>query len=192
MKTGFKATYNLICIDHKFEIGQTYELKGKPIPCHYGFHYCLKPKDVLEYYPIKHNFRLLEIEDIGESITKEDKTATNKIRIVREIPKEEYYQLFGIINNELTITRSSGNWEKRKFDERNNQICYEDSFGFCRKREYDERNNCVRYEDPNGYWVKFTYDERNNCIYSESSSGRWEKRQFDENNNCVKIESGVI
>jgi hypothetical protein len=97
MKTGFKATHDFVCIDHKFEIGQTYELKGKPIPCHYGFHYCVNPKDVLEYYPIQHNFRLLEIEDLGDSITDDNKSVTNKIRIVREIPKEEYYQLFGIV-----------------------------------------------------------------------------------------------
>jgi hypothetical protein len=60
MKTGFKATYDFMCKSHKFEIGQTYELPNQPIPCKYGFHYCQNPKDVLEYYSIKHNFRLLE------------------------------------------------------------------------------------------------------------------------------------
>jgi hypothetical protein len=66
MKTGYKATYNFACRDHKFEIGQTYELLGTPIPCQYGFHYCVNPKDVLDYYPMKNCFRLLEIEDLGD------------------------------------------------------------------------------------------------------------------------------
>jgi hypothetical protein len=43
--------------------------------------------------------------ELIDILTKEDKTATNKIRIIREIPKEEYYELFGVINNELTHNR---------------------------------------------------------------------------------------
>jgi hypothetical protein len=59
MKTGYKATYDFICLDHKFEIGQTYELQGTPIPCEYGFHYCVNSKDVLKYYIIKRDFRVI-------------------------------------------------------------------------------------------------------------------------------------
>ena len=211
MKTGFKATYDFICRDHKFEIGKTYELPGIPIPCKYGFHYCQDPINVLEYYSIQYNFRLLEIEDLGESITQEDKTVTNKIRIIREIPKEEYYPLFGIVNNELTIHYKNGSWEKCKYDERNNIIYHEASDGYCEKRSFDERNNCIYSENSTGYhtkqtydennnliyfensnkfWEKYEYDERNNCIRFEESSGFWEKHTFDENNNLLKTESG--
>jgi hypothetical protein len=167
VKTGFKATYNFICLNHKFEIGKTYELPRTPIPCEYGFHYCVKPIDVLEYYPIQHDFRLLEIEDLGESIVKEDKTVTNKIRIIREIPKEEYYQLFGIINNELKYFTRFGNWINQKFDERNNPIYYEYLTGYWTKREYDERNNLIHSEDSFGYWEKHEYDENNNLLTKE-------------------------
>ena len=132
MKTGFKATYDFMCRDHKFEIGQTYELPGTPILCKYGFHYCVNSKDVLEHYPIRHNFRLLEIEDLGECIHSDDKSVTNKIRIVREIPKEEYYSLFNVVNNELTIINKYGSWERRTFDKNNNEIFYQTSFGNTR------------------------------------------------------------
>ena len=169
MKTGYKATYDFTCLNHKFEIGQSYELQGTPIPCVYGFHYCQKPIDVLNYYSIKHSFRLLEIEDVGESIVEEDKTVTNKLRVVREVPKEEYYQLFGVVNNELTIKRKSGFWFKNKYDERNNRIYYENS---------------------NGYWIKREYDENNNEIYNISSYGYWLKSLYNENNTCLKRESG--
>jgi hypothetical protein len=168
MKTGFKATYNFVCRDHKFEIGQTYELPGNPIPCEYGFHYCQDPINVLGYYPIKHSFRLLEIEDLGESITEGNKSVTNKIRIIREIPKEEYYQLFGVINNELIIIAEDCTY----------------------KRTFDENNNIIRFEDSSGYWEKIEYDENNNEIYSERSNGYWLKRTCDTNNNCLKTESG--
>jgi hypothetical protein len=188
MTTGYKGTYNFTCLDHKFEIGKTYELSGTPIPCVYGFHYCVNPKDVLEYYSIKHNFRLLEIEDLGESIIDYNKSVTNKIRIVREVLKEEYYQLLGFVNNELTITDKYGYWKKHEFDERNNCIRYENSNGYWEKREYDERNNCICvYSD--GYWFKHEYDERNNCIYYATLSEFWTKHEYDERNNEVRFEN---
>jgi hypothetical protein len=167
MKTGFKATYDFMCRGHKFEIGKTYELPGIPIPCQYGFHYCANPKDVLGYYLIRHNFRLLEIEDIGNSVTEGDKSVTNKIRIIREIPKEEYYPLFEIINNELKITGKDNTWTKYKFDENNNRVYFEISDGYCEKRSFDERNNQIYYEDSFGYWRKYSYDENDNIINYE-------------------------
>jgi hypothetical protein len=190
MKTGYKATYDYICINHKFEIGHSYELSHKPIPCQYGFHYCVNPKDVLHYYPIQHKFRLLEIEDLGESITEGDKSVTNKIRIIREVPKEEYYPLFGIVNNKLKFVNIFGCLEKREFDERNNCIYYEKSNGDWQKYTYDERNNKIRYEESGGYWVKHEYDERNNQIYYEDSNGYWDKYTYDVNNNYLKTERG--
>jgi len=190
MKTGYKGTYDFVCRGHKFEIGQIYELPRKPILCEYGFHYCINPIDVYCYYPIKHNFRLLEIEDLGESVTEGNKTATNKIRIIREIPKEEYYQLFGIVNNELTIPNKFNTWEKHGFNERNNRIRYEDSSGYWEKYEYDERNNIIRYQNSSGYWEKREYDERNNQIYRENTNGYYVKRTYDENNKEISWEDG--
>jgi hypothetical protein len=168
MKTGFKATYDFICKDHKFEIGKTYELLGTPIPCNYGFHYCENPINVLNYYSLQHNFRLLEIEDLGDSIVKEDKTVTNKLRVIREIPKKEYYQLFGIVNNELTIHYENGSWIKHT---------------------YDERNNLIYYQNSNNKLIKYQYDERNNWIYSEYSDGYSTKQTYDENNNRISYKS---
>jgi hypothetical protein len=164
MKTGLKATYDFSCRNHKFEIGKTYELSGTPIPCKYGFHYCKNPIDVLGYYPIKHTFRLLEIEDLGISITKYDKSVTNKLRVIREIPKEEYYQLFGIINNQLTTNYEAGYWTKQTFDENNNRIRYEDSFGDWTKYEFNENNNETYCESANGLWSKYEYDQNNKLI----------------------------
>jgi hypothetical protein len=190
MKIGYKATYDYICRDHKFEIGQSYELQGTPIPCVYGFHYCQNPIDVLHYYPIQHDFRLLEIEDIGESITQGNKSVTNKIRIIREVPKEEYYQLFGVVNNKLTISAGIfGAWERRTFDENNNEIFYQNSDGNWEKREYDERNNCIYYATLSGFWIKREYDERNNEVRFENSSGFWIKQTFDKNNRRINYES---
>ena len=167
MKTGFKATYDFICLNHKFEIGKTYELPRTPVMCKYGFHYCKNPINVLNHYSIQHNFKLLEIEDLGECIHSCDKSVTNKLRVIREIPKEEYYQLFGIVNNELTIKRS---------------------YSFHMKHKYDQNNNLILYKNSNDYSVKYDYDQNNNLIFIEDSNGWWEKRKYDQNNNLIFIE----
>lgn len=188
MKIGYKGTFNLTCLNHKFEIGQTYELQEKPIVCQCGFHYCVKPIDVLNYYVIQHDFRLLGIEDLSENTqTDGNKSATDKIRIIREISKEEYYSLFGFVGNTLTITDSNGYYKKYTYDERNNKIRSEDSNGYWLKFEYDDRNNLIHYKDVNNTWSKFEYDEQNNRIYYENNNGYWEKRQYDENNNFTMI-----
>src|SRR5690606_5702596 len=88
---GYKATLNYKCMGQHYEIGQTYELDEKPILCEKGFHFCPKMSDVLIYYPYKLNdFKLLEVEALGEIVGDGNKFCTNKIRIIREVPMEEW------------------------------------------------------------------------------------------------------
>jgi hypothetical protein len=197
MKTGYKGTYNFTCLGHKFEIGQTYQLLCKPILCSYGFHYCVNPIDVLYHYDIRHNFKLLEIEDLSNNTVGRDKKfATDKIRIIREVPKEEYYQLFGIVNNELKIIDENGNFNIRKFDERNNEIHYESSTGYSCNHIYDDRNNEIHFETfDHGnpvYSSKSEYNDQNKQTYFENSNGVWTRRYYDENGTLTKTENGYL
>jgi hypothetical protein len=182
MKTGYMAIYDSSVLSTTDESSFCY------------FHNII---DVVQFYQITNDFRLFEIEDLdSNSITNEKnkKVLTNNIRIIREIPKEEYYHLFGIKNNILTVKFPNLGlyWEKRKYNNNNNCTCLLTSEYFWEKRKYDNKNNCVFMENSDKFWVKRKFDENNNEIYYESSSGRWVKREFDEQNNVTYYEDSFF
>ena len=152
---AYKATYNMTCIDKTYEVGQTYTHEGELKLCSSGFHFCNIPDDTIEYYSYDKNYVLLEIEALGDIISSEDKSVTNKFKVLRVIPKEEYNSIF----------------QRTKFDERGNIIYYKTSNGFEVWRKFDKNNNMIYYKDSDGTecWRKF--DERNNCIHYKDSSG---------------------
>lgn len=164
MIIGYKGTYNYTCRDHKFEIGQTYELPNKPIMCHYGFHYCKFPIEVLTYYPIKPGFKLIEIEDLGENYSNYNKSVTNKLRVIREVPKEEcekfFNQKFELTEDDVTFINPDGFWEKYQFDKQGNRIYVTDSTGRWTKREFDQNNNMIYEEESSGFRSTFEYNEK--------------------------------
>lgn len=106
---GFKGfDRNLCCRGFQYEVGKTYEMEEEPVICERGFHFCDSLVWVDSYYPlvtklwnqfigdshfIYFNYRYCEVEAIGEIVSEEgclhSKRATNKIRIVRELPMEE-------------------------------------------------------------------------------------------------------
>lgn len=164
MIIGYKGTYNFTCINHKFEIGETYELPNIPIMCHYGFHYCTNPINVLTYYSIVPEFKLLEIEDLGDSYSRYNKSVTNKLRVIREVPKEEceklFNQKFEFSENEVKFIEPDGFWQKYQFDKNRNRIYVEDSSGRWSKRKFDENNNMIYEECSSGFRSKFEYDNK--------------------------------
>ena len=108
---GYKAfNKDLTCRDFQYEIGKEFEHKGKIGLCESGFHFCKKIADIQNYYNLKdENTRLCEIEAIGQVDEGNDKCVTNKIKIIREISKEEMY----ILGNEgkgNTGLGNTGNW----------------------------------------------------------------------------------
>jgi hypothetical protein len=172
MIIGYKGTYNFTCINHKFEIGETYELPGIPIMCHYGFHYCTNAINVLTYYPIMPDFKLLEIEDLGESYSRWNKSVTNKLRVIREVPIEECEKIFNkqieIFENEVKITDPDGHWEKHQFDKQRNRIYFESSTGRWVKRKFNENNDMTYEECSSGFRTTMEYCS-SGCLTSKTT-----------------------
>ena len=90
---GFNA--DMTCQGFRYEVGQTYTYRQKILLlnrsislCERGFHFCRNMADVLSYYD-GHDCRYAEVEAIGEVIDGEDKSVTDKIRIVRELSWKE-------------------------------------------------------------------------------------------------------
>ena len=207
---GYKISVNGYCSGFKYEIGKTYTLKkGKLELCNNGFHFCKNFDDVFEWYDYnKDNTTIFEVEALGKIIEDNDKCVTDKIKILRIIPKREYNKLFKrhkfdknnnlikIIkweydkNNNLICEKTSdGFWIKWKYDKNNNKIYEEDSKGFWKKWEYDENNNLIYIKYSDGFWQKWEYDKNNNLIHYKNSNGFWEKWKYDENNNKIYYEN---
>ena len=87
---GYKAfNKDLTCRGFQYEIGKTYSIKGLPILCQTGFHFCKNIADTYRYYPMSDNTRICKIEAIGEIVTKDNiKYCTNKIKILEEITND--------------------------------------------------------------------------------------------------------
>ena len=83
---------DMTCRDFKYEVGKTYKTDKVKL-CEYGFHACLNPIDVLDFYPKYLSSRYFKVLLSGE-ITKCDLWDTNvaatEITILEEIPADKF------------------------------------------------------------------------------------------------------
>ena len=108
---GYKAfDENLKCRGFQFEVGKTYETgKAKEdlrLCSDTVFHFCRelhRIENVSDYYISKS--RVCEVIAEGDIVTDGDKYGTNKLTILREIPREELNEY----NNYNSGNRNSGN-----------------------------------------------------------------------------------
>ena len=89
MVKGFKGfNEDLTCRGFLYEIGKTYKHSGEVELCRSGFHFCRKLKDVYQFYNLKTS-RICEIVADGKIIDDDKKSVCSRMRIVREISREE-------------------------------------------------------------------------------------------------------
>ena len=93
---GYKAFgKGLVCKGKQYAEGETYEEQGERI-CEEGMmHFCRRPADCLNYYPLvddKGEFsEFAEVEALENVVDGDDgKSGTNKLKIVRKITFGEY------------------------------------------------------------------------------------------------------
>ena len=156
-KIGYKTSKNGVCMEMTYKVGETYKT-DKPIKmCEWGFHYCTNIDDVFHYYPYNRNTtKIFEIEDMGDtSHTVYDKTVTNKIRIIREIPVSEYNTLF----------------KCNTFDERGNLVHTVYARGEWDKVQFDDKNRMVRFDTDAGFWKAWTYNDETQTVLVTDSGG---------------------
>lgn len=83
------------CIGFQYEVGKTFEHDGNIELCGSGFHFCQKASDCFNYYDFNSNNKVAEVEALDLVETEGNKSVTNKIHIIREIPWKE---LLTIVN----------------------------------------------------------------------------------------------
>ena len=112
------------CRNYQYEVGKTYEHNGNIELCGSGFHFCQKASDCFNYYSFDSHNKVAEVEALDLVETKNYKSVTNKLHIIREVPWSELLNIVnegtdctGLCNtgdcntgNKNTGNRNTGNW----------------------------------------------------------------------------------
>ena len=84
--------FNMTCKGFQYEVGKSYKTDKAEL-CECGFHACLNPIDVLDYYPKHLSSRYFKVK-LSEEITKcgmwDTNVAATKITILEEIPSDKF------------------------------------------------------------------------------------------------------
>jgi len=82
---------NLSCRGYQYEVGQTYDHKGKVVQCGSGFHVCQNPLDVLDFYGPENGNRFGRVMVSGEIDRSDDKKwAAARITIDAELTLPDF------------------------------------------------------------------------------------------------------
>ena len=97
------------CRGFQYKMGETFAHNGNIEMCGKGFHFCRKASDCFNYYKFDSSNKVAEVEAVGLVETRDDKSVTDKIKIVREI---EWQELLTLVNegNDCTGLRNTGDY----------------------------------------------------------------------------------
>jgi hypothetical protein len=110
MVKGYKVfNPDWTCKGKQYTCPGTFEEDVNPSVCNVGMHFCKNAADCFRYYDFDPNNHVAEVIAHGTVAEGEDKCATNKLEIVREIPWAEVLE---IVNTGKACTGrcNSGNW----------------------------------------------------------------------------------
>jgi len=183
---GYKGSYNGRCLNQRYEVGETYTLGREPELCLRGYHFCSSLTDISLYYSIhRYSFVLFEIEAQGKVKNDKSKSVTDKIKIIREVPRKEWRE---ITNGEWTFNEEENslkyhiNWWKRClafFEINKTQSSHFPLFTPNTKWCYDKDGKIIYYEQ-NKYWEKTEYDELGKIKKKTNSTGIMYEYKYED------------
>ena len=97
------------CNGKQYTCPGKFEEEGELEICGHGMHFCQIAADCFNYYYFDSRNKVAEVIAYGEVLTKGDKSCTNKLEIVREIPWNEVLQIVNI-GNHCTGFKNTGDW----------------------------------------------------------------------------------
>ena len=102
------------CKGKQYSCPGMFEEDVNPSVCNVGMHFCKNAADCFRYYDFDPNNHVAEVIAHGTVAEDEDKCATDKLEIVREIPWTEVLEIVnagkGCTGNCNSGDRNSGNW----------------------------------------------------------------------------------
>ena len=192
MVKGYKVfNPDWTCRDKQYTCPGTFEENVNPSVCNVGMHFCKNAADCFRYYDFDPNNHVAEVIAHGTVAEGEDKCATNKLEIVREIPWAEVLE---IVNTGKVCTgrcnsgnRNSGDWNSgnRNSGDWNSGNCNSGdcNSGNCNSGDCNSGNrnsgNCNSGNCNSG-----------NCNSGDCNSGDWNATSFS--NGCFNTVSPKI
>ena len=167
---GMKS--NMTCRDFQYEIGKTYKTNKAKL-CECGFHACLNPRDVLDYYFQEESSRYFKVK-LSVEITKcgmwDTKVAATEITILEEINIDE-------------VIKTTEWWKTE-----NVLDLFYYSEGFARVQRED---NLYNFIDENGNilsnkWFRYVYLFHEGFAKVKRGDGLW--NFIDKNGNIISDE----
>ena len=164
------------CSDLTYEVGRIYT-SNKFLITMKGFHYCNDIETCKKYYNFsREDLEVIEVEILGDCDHYSKVGVTNKLKVLRVVPKEEYIDLIPPEKCKCpTIPRKENtNHGKDIFS-----YSYNDE-GVCIKetREYYAEDRLMKYE--------ITYDGCGNKLKMSANFSNDETWEYDSNNNMIK------
>ena len=183
---GYKAfDENLKCRGFQFEVGKTYDTgrakEDLKLCSDTVFHFCreLHKIENVSDYRIS-NSRVCEVIAEGDIVTDGDKYGTNKLTILREIPREELNKY----NNRNSGNRNSGSWNSgnRNSGNRNSGDCNSGdcNSGNCNSGNWNSGNR-------NSGTSNSGDCNSGNCNSGNWNSGNWNSGFFNTDSPHVRI-----
>ena len=179
------------CKGKQYTCPGTFEEDVNPSVCNVGMHFCKNAADCFRYYDFDPNNHVAEVIAHGTVAEGEDKCATNKLEIVREIPWTEVLE---IVNTGKACTgrcnsgnRNSGDWNSGNWNSGNrnsgnrnsgNRNSGNRNSGNCNSGNWNSGNR------NSGDW------NSGDCNSGDWNSGDWNKTSFS--NGCFNTASPKI
>ena len=188
-----------------------FEEEGELDVCGHGMHFCQTAADCFNYYSFNSENKVAEVIAYGEVRTDGDKSCTDKLEIVREIPWDEVLRIVNIGKNctgrcntgnyntgdRNTGNRNTGDWNTGNWNTGNCNTGDGNTgnwnTGDCNTgdRNNGDRNNgrwntgnCNTGDGNTGNW------NTGNCNTGDCNTGDWNKSSF--NTGCFNTEKQKI
>ena len=182
---------DMSCRGFQYEIGETYKTDKAKL-CECGFHACLNPREVLDYYEQNEDTRYFKVKLSGE-ITKcsmwDTNVAATEITILEEIPSDKFLTNTEWWKNEIVldllyysdgfarVQRGDGLWN---FITKDGKLLSEQWFEWA--EDFKEDFAVVKNED-----YVYNFIDKKGKFLSE----KWFEKAFDFNEGFAVVEKTI-
>ena len=179
------------CSGKQYTCPGKFEEEGELEVCGHGMHFCQTAANCFNYYSFNSKNKVAEVIAYGEVKTDGDKSCTDKLEIVREIPWDEVLRITNIGKNCTgrcnTGDRNTGNCNTGYRNTGNgNTGYYNTGNGNTGNRN---TGNCNTGDRNTGYWNTGNWNT-GNWNTGDCNTGDWNKSSY--NTGCFNTEEQKI